>query len=334
MNVKSWIAVVVGFVIGCSAFPSWATPTPAKSKKTSKSVVPYTLNDALQERFRFRVGKPLVAQELKSDPSASGEMIDNDKNVDRKPPPRVRKVVVPVAPKFRRYGLELRGGMLFFPDWMLNATFFDESDGIMQGGFGIGFVLKTDPTFEYVFGVSYHFFQFTPQTDNDGRPLPHIFLNKDDPTFQREFIENNLSYLAIDVRFQKLFPIHKHFQMVVGAGIGLGVILGDLKRTDTFIPGYDNAKEEEYRQAYRLWKADPKNQPAPPNKVCTEVDKANQDCTLIEAKEDRVPPVIPLFDFIVGMVIPIVPDRFDIRFQGGFGFPRLFHVTMSTHIMF
>ncbi len=338
MNVRSWIAVVVGWTVSLVAFPSGAAPA---KPKTLSSFELFSLQKALQERFRFKVGKPklqlgqpLLAQTLKSDPSASGEMIDNEKNVDRKPPPRVRKVVVAPKPKFRRYGIELRGGMLFFPEFMLNATFFDESVGVIQGGFGLGFVLKTDPTFEYIFGVSYNFFQFQPGTDSEGRPLPNVFLNKGDPTFQREFIQSDLSYLAIDVRFQKIFPIHKHFQMMVGAGIGLGVVLGELRRTDTFIPDYDASKEEEYKQAYKLWRANPQDSSALPNKVCTQVDRTVQDCTLIEAKEDRVPPVIPLFDFIIGMVFPIVPDRFDIRVQGGFGFPRLFWVSMSTHIMF
>ena len=276
---------------------------------------------------------------------SQGEMIDNDKNTPRAKPV-IRRKVVPPKPKFRKYGIELRGGMFFFPEFMLNALFFDESEGVMQGGFGAGFVLRTDKTFEYIFAVSYNFFGFNEAKDKDGKPIPHVFLNKGDPTFQREFVQNNLSYLAIDVRFQKTFDIHPRFNILLGGGVGLGIILGQLKRTDTFIPGYSTGKEEEYKQAYKLWRSNPQDQTSLPNIGCNvqgttsaqqtqyASDKARQECTMIEQRESRVPPVIPVFDFILGMVFPIVIDRWDIRIQGGVGLPKLFWFSMATHIYF
>lgn len=343
MKKTMFSVVLLSVVMWCESTSLWASPAAVTKKSTVDLVLPLSWSWQLPSIRSLSIQKRLLAQQSQ-DPSASGEMLDDDKKPKVRKPPAVTPPT-PAKPAFRKYGLELRGGMLFFPEFALKL-FFDEAEGITQGGFGVGFVLKTDPTFEYVFGVGYHFFGFMDAKDRNGKPIPHVFNNKDEPTYQREFVQNDMSYLAFDVRFQKLFPIHPRFHFLVGAGIGLGVILGGVKRTDTFIPDYDKAKEEEYKQAYKLWRSDPTNQSALPNIGCNvqgstpeqqakyNAAKATQDCKMIEAREDRVPPVIPVFDFIVGMVFPIVIDRFDLRIQGGIGFPRLFWVSLASHIYF
>lgn len=252
-----------------------------------------------------------------------------------------------------QHGIALRGAALFIPDFVLTGIFFDEADGVTQAGFGLAYVLRTSKTFEFAFGVGYHFLQFMEGRDSSGAPIPHVFLNKGDQSYQREFIFNSLSYLAIDVRFLKLFDVHRRFKILFGGGIGLGILFGNLVRTDTTIPNYEARKEQEYRDAYSKWKNDRTNASNKlPNTVC-EGPGSGPDCRLHAGldetkdiknhnasdvaegrREERVPPVIPIVNLVFGFVFPIIIDRWDIRIQGGMGLPRFFWAGMSTHIYF
>ncbi len=247
--------------------------------------------------------------------------------------------------QYRKYGIELRGGGLFVPEFLLLGLFFDEAEGMANGDFGLAFVLRSSRSFEFVFGVNYHLFNFYDRTYPDGKPIPRVFLDKGDPAYEREFIKNTLSYMSIDVRFQKLFFLHERFQILIGGGVGLGIIFGEVWRQDTYIPDYDSAKEAsgEYRKEYLRWKEDPEtNRSGLPNKPCSppkagepdELAKRNYCENFEPWKEDRVPPVIPTVDLVLGLVFPVVIDRWDLRIQGGMGLPRFFWVGMSTHIYF
>ncbi|MEM1008670.1 MAG: hypothetical protein AAGJ35_06655, partial [Myxococcota bacterium] len=130
--------------------------------------------------------------------------------------------------KHFRYGFGVRGGMFFIPEWFLTGLFFDEGVGVINGGFSVEFILRATDTFEYGFGVGWYNLRFAEGLDKDGQPIPHIFLNKGNPPSEREFVENELSYIALDVRFIKHFPLHKHMSFFVGGGIGLGIVLGYL----------------------------------------------------------------------------------------------------------
>lgn len=281
----------------------------------------------------------LVAQGDAQNPHDDTGKAEDAAKIKKPDPPVVKETPKP-EPEFRRYGIALRGGMLFFPEFLLNSTFFDESEGVINADFGIAFVLRTSPTFEYVFGISYNLFNFYDQRDRDGKPIPHVFLSKGDETYKREFINNSISYLSIDVRFQKLFPLHPHFQILLGGGVGLGIVFGNIMRTDTYIPDYQPSKEEQYRQNYKTWKADPYNQRAVlDNQPCVNAS-SGRECDLHQGlsddqrKESRVPPIVPVFHFVVGLVFPIVIDRWDIRIQGGVGLPSFFWYGLSTHINF
>lgn len=276
------------------------------------------------------------------------------------PPTAVRPVVRAAANtsqkpfwKQHAHGLVVRGAALFIPEFFLTGLFFDEAPGVTNGGFGLAYALKTDESFTFVFGVGYHFLNFIDGRTTAGDPIPHVFLNKGDQSYQREFVKNTLSYLAFDVRFLKSFRVHPRFHILVGGGIGLGVVFGSVVRTDTTIDGYSPTKESEYKQNYKNFRSDPSNPAnALPNRIC-QTAGGGLDCKLHAGlseedgivnhgnsgtpqgrKEDRVPPVIPIAEFILGMVFPIVIDRFDIRIQGGIGAPRLFWVGMSSHVYF
>ncbi len=247
--------------------------------------------------------------------------------------------------KYRKYGLELRGGMLFFPEFLLTGLFFDEAEGMFNGDFALGFVLRSSKSFEFVFGIGYHLFNYYDSEYPDGKPIPHVFLDKGDPAYEREFVKNTLSYLTIDVRFQKRFFVHERFQILVGGGVGLGILFGEIWRQDTYIPNYDSSKEASggYSDDYKKWREDPiKNRRYLPNKPCSPPKANDPDagykqrfCENYEPwKEERVPPVIPTVDLVLGFVFPIIIDRWNIRLQGGMGLPRFFWFGLSSQIYF
>ncbi len=251
-------------------------------------------------------------------------------------PPPSAPIKANIAPKamflgsidYFKYGIGIRGGMLFIPEFFLNGLFFSESSGVINGGFQVEFILRSAGDFEYAFGAGWHNLTFANGTDSKGSPIPHIFLNKGDSPSEREIVDNSLSYIALDVRFIKHFPFHRHVSFFLGGGIGLGITLGQITRTDTFPTG----------ASYENWKKDPVNNPAPAIR-CPAGCKLNTsmpDNKNIDdggRREGRVPPVLPILDLILGFSFPI-HERFDVRVMGGVGAPKLFWWSLAMHVFF
>jgi hypothetical protein len=233
-----------------------------------------------------------------------------------------------------KYGVGLRGGMLFVPEFFLTGLFFDEAQGVTQGGFSVEFILRSTDTFEYTFGLGWYNLAFGRQLDRNENAIPAIFVNKGDPKSEREIVENTLSYVALDVRFTKHFPIHRHVSFFLGGGVGIGFVVGQLTRTDT-IPNVFGAN-------YDRWRSDPYNN-APPAVACPIGGlpscalglnmPADKNIGEGGRREGRVPPVLPILDFFLGFNFPIHP-RVDIRVEGSFGVPRIFAWNLSSHFYF
>jgi|GEM_PF-2891503 len=217
-----------------------------------------------------------------------------------------------------KYAVGLRGAVLFIPDFTLKL-FLEEGVGTIRGGGGAEFVLKASSTFEYAFGFGYNSITFGNDPAN-----PSIFLQSGKGVHEREIIENTLSYLELDVRFVKIFPIKKHFQIILGGGLGLGILLGQVSRTDTHQDGSGNTVPCK----------GPLSGPACQLHEGLDKDKDIVDQDIPQGRrDDRVPPVIPVLNFLFGMAFPI-NERFDVRLQGGFGIPRVFWIGLSSHYYF
>ena len=217
--------------------------------------------------------------------------------------------------KFYASAVGFRGGVLFIPTFFLDAFFFDKSTGVINGTWTAEYIIRTNPTFEYVIGLGYNRLSY----GGGGR-----FLEKGDDVWEAEEIQNSLSALVLDVHFVKLVPLTPGMKIILGGGVGIGVMLGKLVRTDT-VDGVTLCQSA--------------TSDAPLHKDCqlhlglsADEDIKDKD-NPSGRKEDRVPPVIPLVDLLVGFLFQFNP-RWDLRIQGGVGLPRIFYVEMATHFYF
>lgn len=224
-----------------------------------------------------------------------------------------------------KYALGVRGGLLFVPEAVLTGLFFDEADGTMNYGGGIEFIIQAADTFEYQIGLSYHDYRFNPTTvDNTDGKVYHPFLSKGDNILKREFIDNTLSYLALDVRFMKFFPMHPKVRWMLGGGIGAALMFGKLLRTITEYDEKGSSDEDVQRENYKKWKEGGRQN----------TEKAlGSRATINSFAENRVPLVVPVLEVLTGIDF-FVHKHFDFRFIFGFGFPRVFSIDLALHYRF
>jgi hypothetical protein len=222
-----------------------------------------------------------------------------------------------------KFALGVRGGALFVPEAILTGLFFDEADGTINFGGGIEFIIQAADTFEYQIGLTYHDYKFFPTTvDNSDGKVYHPFLSKGDSIFKREYIDNTLSYLALDVRFMKFFPMHPKVRWMLGGGIGAALLFGKLLRTKTNYSG--TLDEDEQRENYQKWKEGGRQ------KTQKSLGSTPQNNSFAE---DRVPIVVPVLEVLTGIDF-FVHKHFDFRLLFGFGFPRVFSIDFAMHYRF
>jgi hypothetical protein len=128
-------------------------------------------------------------------------------------------------------------------------------------------------------------------TDGDGDQ----FLQTGDAIDDLEFVKNSLQIFSADINVVGSTEITDWWHLLYGAGIGVGVVRGQLLRTDTFAP-------------------DPSDQNT--RRPCNGVGDPIANCVEINVPEDSVPPAIPVLNMLLGM-------RFDFsknvafRVEGG-----------------
>jgi hypothetical protein len=129
-------------------------------------------------------------------------------------------------------------------------------------------------------------------TEGDGDQ----FLQKGDPIDELEFIKNTIQIISFDLNVLGATEITDWWNLTYGAGIGVGVVRGDILRTDTFA-------------------VDPNDQTV--RRICTDTNQAGCfEVNFSEKANGKVPPAIPVLNMLLGM-------RFDFsknvsfRIEGG-----------------
>jgi opacity protein-like surface antigen len=213
----------------------------------------------------------LLASPLFADETTDGETID-----------------VPESEKLH-WGVGVRGGARAVPSVGLDLVYdiHPSLKDTLGTSFGLEFIRRKG---EVDLRLGFSFEDYTG-TDGDGDQ----FLQKGDAAKDIEFVKNSLQILSVDINVLGSTEITDWWHLLYGAGIGVGVVRGDLLRTDTFAP---DATDQNTRRP------------------CTAPGVPDINCLEIDVVEDSVPPVIPVLNMLLGM-------RFDfsknvsLRLEGG-----------------
>jgi hypothetical protein len=171
--------------------------------------------------------------------------------------------------------------------------------------FGLGLFYDVHPTFKDVLRESFGAELIRRKGDVDlklsfeyanykGSPDGDLFLNRGDDVSQTEIIDNSIEFFSADFSVIGSSEISRTFRIIYGGGLGAGLVKGQLVRTDTFT-------------------IDP-NDPAARGR-CTAVD--GLECQEINLVEDRVPPVAPVLNMLLGARLDF-SENVSWRLEGGF----------------
>jgi hypothetical protein len=166
------------------------------------------------------------------------------------------------------YGIGLRVRTIYVPRFVFELFVDQAPSGLVKPGAGIE-VSRRKGNFEMVLGVEYESLSL-----QDG-----FWLGKDsDPNVPEEspdYLEfEDFSWVAADLAFLFSVPMHERLAFRYGAGLGVGVLLGEVRQTDSLCePDTDDIEED-----------------------C----EANPDGEQVDEPAD-LPPVLPVVDLSAGL---------------------------------
>ncbi|HTE56375.1 MAG TPA: hypothetical protein VK698_36225 [Kofleriaceae bacterium] len=169
------------------------------------------------------------------------------------------------------YGIGLRFRTVYVPKAVFELVVEEASSGILRPGFGLELARRKE-NFELVIGLEYE----NVSPDNG------YWLDKgDDPNVAGEtpdYLEfDGLAWISADVAVRFSAPLNDKLAFRYGAGLGLGVVLGDVLQTDTTCAaGTDDLDED-----------------CMPDQVATEGRQLAEPADL--------PPVFPVVELLVGL---------------------------------
>jgi hypothetical protein len=222
-------------------------------------------------------------------------------------------------------GMHLRG--LFVPTWFLNM-FLDASTPLNSVGFG-GEYIRRKGNFDIVASVNFGF--YSPE---DGNYLG----NGKSPAIDTDYIQfRDLNVLAFDVAF-----IGHHFflpwlSLVYGAGLGFGIVLGDIYRISNYQSNCASDNLDDFGKcnpvnpadtsSLKKWNEDRDGWLADAPK-CETKDSPTAPC---QFREDDVWPVVPIVHLLIGVNFKI-NEQFSVRVDGGFH--NAFYFGAAGHYFF
>jgi hypothetical protein len=198
------------------------------------------------------------------------------------------------------YGLGVRVRTVFVPKPILELFVEEASGGVFQPGFGLE-LSRRKGNFELVLGLEYE--SLSP---DDG-----FWLDKgDDPNDPEEtpdFLEfNDLAWVTADIAFIFNAALTESLSFRYGAGLGIGVVLGEVLQTDsTCTPGTDDIQED----------CTPDQTGAPGRQLNDPAD---------------LPPVFPVVDLIVGLQFRPI-DKLTLNVETGIRTVGFFGVSSTYY---
>ncbi len=208
-------------------------------------------------------------------------------------------------------GINLRG--IFVPNWFLSA-FVKHSTPLNSFTLGGEFVRRKG-NFDLVAALNFGFY-----SPPDGNWMGKNKSYADDVDYLQF---RNLNVLSFEVAFIWHHDFLKWLSLVYGAGLGLGVVLGDIYRISS--SGCDANNITDVNQCHPLGQ-DPKSPGTWP--AGTGADTPGSPHFY---REDGVWPVVPIIHLLIGLNFKI-NEQISIRLDGGFH--DAFYVGIGSHYFF
>ncbi len=198
--------------------------------------------------------------------------------------PRIRAVTVPS----------------FILDAFLDRHGSNWEDGANLG-YGMEFVLRK-PTYDLVFG-----FEWADISMSDD-----WWLESGDPARKADFTTFPLQIVSLTVGINWFFDISEVFGLYLGGGLGVGLVLGDVEKTD---PSIDciNALETS---------GDPKDSSRLDQEPCTINGQPQTQPGTTEIEED-IPPALPIINLAFGTQFTIA-EHIAWRIEAGANLPYFY----------
>lgn len=136
----------------------------------------------------------------------------------------------PVDPDAVRHGLGLRLRYVFAPKGLIELFMEEAAGGMSQPGFGLDYV-RRKKNFEFSVGIEYD--------KLDGKKGYYVesggAANEPGTT---DFVEfDSLAWITVDASFVYHHPLTSMVALRYGGGIGLGIVTGDVIKTDAICTG-------------------------------------------------------------------------------------------------
>lgn len=227
----------------------------------------------------------------------------------RFPPELTQNVIEPLPVGEERneslWGIGFKAGAVFGPEY-IQRLFLDGGTDVTGAAISVQATYRWRNNFDIVFNFGWFDYSF------DGEELYFAAGDRNDP----EFLSNSLSLLVLGVDFIWHHYFNKWLSLYYGAGIGMGIVLGEIVRTEATPPhsypyadpleepqdGYVHCSREHVGTTYC---EDPSDPYAP-------------EIAFYNDKETRIPPVLPWFNLLIGMQFK-VHRNVSIQAEGGFG---------------
>jgi len=191
-------------------------------------------------------------------------------------------------PNATHWGVGLRLRYTFIPTGMIELFVERAEGGFSHPGFGVE-AIRRKGDFEIAFGFEYE--------NLSGNPGYWIDKNEAIPADEPDYLEyKNFSWFTLDASFIWHAKLAEMVSLRYGAGLGLGIIRGDVLRSDA---------------------------------RCTTSDLAS--CTVYNPRRDpetAVPPVFPVINMLLGVQINPVKNL-AINLEGGMHTVFYFGTTMA-----
>ena len=236
------------------------------------------------------------------------------------------------------YGVGLTGRGLFVPFWFLEM-FLDAGTALYSGAIGAEFI-RRKRNFDLV--ASIHFNFYSPPDGNflgsgkDKEDIDYIVFDK-------------LNVLSFEVDFIWHHNFTDWLSLVYGAGLGFGIVLGDVLRSsahgsrmrdgqcNTASAGdpskcnpidSDPRKNPDWQEEEAVWNRDPREWFDTYGKKCSGKDTPQDPCQFVE---DDVWPVVPIVHLLVGLNFRVT-NELNIRVTTGWH--DAFYVGATTQWFF
>lgn len=267
---------------------------PSTGAETTKNVSPSTDEPTSQQEKNMPQGK--------DEPNAKGEGEPGGARSSEGEPPIPETTISRKSRSGVEYGLGFQFRGIFVPSWFLNA-FLNTSTPLNSVAMGGEFVRRKG-NFDLVGSINFGF--YSPEDGN------YMAKNK---SYERDvdYIQfRDLNLLAFDVAFIWHHDFNPWISLVYGAGLGFGVVLGDIYRisnsgctpenvgdtSQCYPRGMDRAHQEEWLT----------------QNTCTGPDSPENPCLY---REEGVWPVVPIVHLLLGVNFKI-NDQMSLRVDTGF----------------